>query len=103
MISSNVSTRISQIIHCLWKKENMYRIEAMEEKVLEIISKTLNIPLTDICHDDRLVDIAADSIKLFELLIALESEFGMQVDYSDVADIETVRQIFTYINNLKNS
>lgn len=72
----------------------------MHDKVLGIISRTLGVPQDSIKPEDRLVDLAPDSIKLFELLIAFEKEFDRQVDYREVASIETVAQVFAYIEKL---
>ena len=46
------------------------------EKVKEIISSQLNLPVEKISEDSRLVeDLGADSLDMVELLMAFEDEF----------------------------
>jgi acyl carrier protein len=68
--------------------------------VLEVVSETLNVPRAEVREDSKLIDLAKDSIALFELLIRLESTFGQRVKYKDISHIETVGDIIAYINNL---
>ena len=70
--------------------------------VIKIIAETFNIPYTEIHDDSKLIDIAKDSIALFELLIRLEKTFERRVKYEDIAHIETVGDIVAYVNTLSH-
>ena len=74
----------------------------IEEKVLNIISKNLNIKLEKISLNSKIEDLSKDSIQLFQLIIAFEKEFKHQVQYEDLMQIFTVRDIIDYIDkNIK--
>ena len=72
--------------------------DKIQEKVLEIISKNLKIKLENINLNSKIEDLSKDSIQLFQLLIAFEKEFKRQVQYEDLMQIFTVRDIINYIN-----
>ena len=51
------------------------------EKVQKIISENLNVPLEKVTMDTHLVDdLGADSLDAVELIMALEEEYGIEVD-----------------------
>lgn len=68
--------------------------------VFAVIAETLDIPLAVIRDDSKIVDLANDSIKLFELLIRLENLLGHRVNYESIAHIETVGDVIAYIETL---
>jgi len=70
----------------------------IKEKVFLIISESLGIPVERLSHTDKIGDLAADSIQLFELLIAFEREFEHQVQYEAISNIETIEDIFSYMH-----
>lgn len=72
----------------------------LSDLVIGIIAETLHVPRADIRADSKLIDIAADSIALFELLIAFEKTLGHHVQYDDIAHIETVGDIIAYAETL---
>jgi len=72
----------------------------LHDTVIEIIAETLHVPRADIHDDSKLIDIAKDSIALFELLIRLEGALGRHVQYEEIAHIETVGDIIAYVATL---
>ena len=56
----------------------------MENKALYIISSISIIPLDEIDFDDDLVNLGIDSIKKVEMIIALENEFNIEFDESEL-------------------
>ncbi|MEK7604204.1 MAG: phosphopantetheine-binding protein [Patescibacteria group bacterium] len=68
--------------------------------VLTAIAETLDLPLAVVRDDSKLVDLAEDSIKLFELLIRLENLFSYRVSYEAIVHIETVGDVIAYIETL---
>ena len=72
----------------------------LRDFVVKIISETLGMPSEDVHDDNRLADIAQDSIALFELLIRFESALGRHVQYEEISHIETVGDIVAYARTL---
>ncbi len=68
----------------------------IEQKVISIISEVTHIPSEKITLENKLIDLVSDSIQLFELLITFEKELGEKVSYTDVAQIESVKDIVAY-------
>lgn len=91
---------MSLVIRC-HQSMTINKLNTMENKIIRIISQTLGVAQEEINPSDKLVDLAPDSIKLFELLIALEQSFEHKADYQDVANIETVGQVFAYVRALE--
>jgi len=72
----------------------------IEDKVLKIISKNLNVNKSSIKLRSKIEDLSADSIALFGLIVAFEKEFKHEVAYEDLIRIITVKDIIKYINNV---
>ena len=72
----------------------------MIEKVKELLGKQLNIDPAAIDDDaDILDDLGADSLEVVEMLMTIESEFGLVVPDEDVPELKTVRAVADYIQN----
>ncbi|MBI5405979.1 acyl carrier protein [Candidatus Kaiserbacteria bacterium] len=74
----------------------------LRDTVISLIAGTLKVPAADIRDSSKLADIAPDSIALFELLVRLEKELGRRVEYEEIAHIETVGDVITYVASLPN-
>lgn len=73
----------------------------MLEKMKEIISSQLNIDESDIELTTSFKDdLGADSLDLFELVMALEEEYNCEIPQDDLADIETVEDVIKYLKEL---
>ena len=44
-------------------------------------------------------DLGADSLDLFELVMALEEEYGLEIPAEELTDIETVGDVIEYLRN----
>lgn len=44
-------------------------------------------------------DLGADSLDLFELVMALEEEYGLEIPAEELSDVETVGDIIEYLKN----
>jgi len=77
----------------------MYCME-IRDIIVGIISQTLHVAPTELADDRKLVDLAEDSIALFELLIRFEQALGGHIKYEDIAHIETVGDVIAYANTL---
>lgn len=73
----------------------------IETEVRSIISKTLGVPPDSFSLADPISGLAADSLQLFELLLALEAWYEQSVAYEDLASIVTVGDIVTYVHAKK--
>ena len=70
----------------------------MFEKVKEIIEEKLNVEGMDITEDSKFKeDLNADSLDLFELVMALEDEFGVEIPSEDLEKITTVGAVVEYL------
>lgn len=72
------------------------------EKVQKIISENLNVPLEKVTMDTHLVDdLGADSLDAVELIMALEEEYGIEVDDEAAQNMKCVRDLVNYIEEHK--
>ena len=72
----------------------------MLEKMREIIAEQLNCDGETIGLDTSFKDdLGADSLDLFELVMALEEEYGLEIPAEDLSDVETVGDIIEYLKN----
>ena len=74
----------------------------MLEKMKEIIAEQLGVEEDEITMDTSFKeDLGADSLDLFELTMALEEEFDMEIPSEDLEQLETVQDVVSYIENHK--
>ena len=72
----------------------------MLEKLKEIIADQLNVDADSITAESRFKeDLEADSLDLFELVMALEEEYGCEIPADDVAAMATVEDVVNYLKN----
>ena len=72
----------------------------MLEKMREIIAEQLNCDGETIGLDTSFKDdLGADSLDLFELVMALEEEYGLEIPAEELSDVETVGDIIEYLKN----
>lgn len=72
----------------------------MIEKVKDLLGRQLNLDPASIDDDaDILEDLGADSLEVVEMLMTIESEFGIVVPDDDVPELKTVRAVAEYIQN----
>lgn len=70
----------------------------MLEKIKTIINDQLNIDVDDVTEETSLKDdLGADSLDLFELVMAFEEEFGVEIDQDEIENIDTVGDVIEYI------
>ena len=68
------------------------------EKLKEIIADVLNVEVNDITEDTTFVDdLGADSLDLFEMVMAMEEEFGVEIPSEDLEKIATVNDLEEYL------
>ena len=72
----------------------------MLERVIEIIREQLNLDGVEITEDSSFKDdLGADSLDLFELVMAFEEEYGVEIPSEDLEKISTVGDIVEYMKS----
>ena len=70
----------------------------MFERVKEIIEDPLNLDGVEITEASRFKeDLQADSLDLFELVMAFEDEYGVEIPSEDLEKITTVGSVIEYM------
>lgn len=73
----------------------------MFEKVREIICEKLGVGPSEVTMTTTLKgDLDADSLSLFELVMAFEEEFNLEIEDDQIENIETVGDIISYLENI---
>lgn len=76
-------------------------MDEVEIKVKKIISKQLDVAVTDIRNDMKFVeDLGGDSLDTVEMLLAVEDEFNLNIDEEVAETIETVQMVIDYIKEI---
>ncbi len=74
--------------------------ENIAGKVIQLVADKLAIDPEQIVIESTFTeDLGADSLDVVELLMALEDEFGIQIDEEEAENIETIRDVVAYIEN----
>ena len=77
------------------KKE---RKNQMLEKLIEIVEEQLNVEGKEITEKTNFKeDLGVDSLDLFELVMALEEAYGIEIPSDDLENITTVGAVMDYL------
>ncbi len=69
------------------------------EKLKDIIVEQLDVEEDEVKLEASFNDdLGADSLDLFELVMAIEETFGVEIDNDDLASIKTVQDALNYID-----
>ena len=70
----------------------------MEEKIIGIIAEQLSANEEEINMETSFADdLGADSLDLFELTMALEEEYDIEIPAEELGEIETVNDVVEYL------
>lgn len=70
----------------------------MLDKVREIIAEQLNVDPADITAETSFKDdLGADSLDLFELVMAFEEEYGVEIPAEELENVTTVGAVIEYM------
>ncbi|MCM1495206.1 MAG: acyl carrier protein [Bacteroides sp.] len=73
----------------------------MFDKMKDIISEQLGVDANNIELDTSFKnDLDADSLDLFELVMAIEDAFNVEIPADDVAELDTVEDVIEYLKGL---
>lgn len=74
----------------------------MLDKIKEMVAENLGVDAATITEESSFKDdLGAHSLDLFELVMALEEEFGIEIPTEDLEQIATVGDVIKYINDHK--
>ena len=72
----------------------------MLEKLQEIIAEQLGIDGAEVQPESNFKDdLNADSLDLFEMIMAIEEEFGVEIPSDDLDAIATVQDVMDYLKD----
>lgn len=69
------------------------------ERVKKIITAQLGIGEEEVLKDTSFEDLGIDSLEIFEIVMALEDEFDIEIPNEDVENITTIAEIVEYITS----
>lgn len=70
----------------------------MLEKLIEIVAEQLHVEETEVKPEtDFKTDLRADSLDLFELVMALEEEYDVEIPTEDLEKLTTVQAVLDYL------
>lgn len=70
----------------------------MLEKLIEIVEEQLNVEGKEITEKTNFKeDLGVDSLDLFELVMALEEAYGIEIPSDDLENISTVGAVMDYL------
>lgn len=71
---------------------------SVEERVKKIIVEQLGVKEDEVSNDTSFVnDLGADSLDTVELVMALEEEFGVEIQDDEAEKITTVKEAVDYV------
>ena len=74
----------------------------MLEKIKEMVAESLGVDAGTITEETSFKDdLGADSLHLFELVMALEEEYDVEIPTEDLEQIATVGDVISYIESHK--
>lgn len=72
------------------------------EKLQKVIVEILNVHPSEITPDTTFMeDLGADSLDIFQIVMAIEEEFGIEIAASDAEKVKTVGDALELIKNAK--
>lgn len=72
----------------------------MLEKMKEIIAEQLNVEEAEVNAESKFKeDLGADSLDLFELVMALEEEYSVEIPAEDLEKLLTVQDVMDYLSD----
>ena len=74
----------------------------MLEKIKEIVAESLNADAATLTEETSFKDdLGADSLDLFEMVMAFEEHFGVDIPAEDLEQLKTVGDVMSYVESHK--
>ncbi len=74
--------------------------QATKEKIIAIITSTLNVDKDAVTDQATFESLGADSLDMLEVIMKLEETFGVEIDDDQAESIQTVGQAIESIQKL---
>ena len=72
----------------------------MLEQIKEIVAESLNVEADTLTTDTSFKeDLGADSLDLFELVMALEDEYNIEIPAEELTELTTVGAVMDYLKS----
>ena len=72
----------------------------MLERMKKILAEQLDVEEESINLETRFKeDLEADSLDLFEMIMSIEEEYGMEFPAEDLENLKTVGEVITYLQS----
>ncbi len=71
-----------------------------ESMVLNVIAEQLGVPAANLTPETSFADLNADSLELFQIIVALEEKYEIEFDNDKAESIKTVGDVLEYIKTL---
>ena len=74
----------------------------MLEEIKEVVADSLNTEVENLTPATSFKDdLGADSLDLFEMVMALEDKFGIEIPTDDLEDIATIQDVEDYVKKIQ--
>lgn len=75
-----------------------------KQKVLEVVAEQLGVDIEGLTENTSFKDdLNADSLDLFQIIMSLEEEFGIEIKNEDAEKILTIGDALKYVESKKES
>ena len=75
------------------------KLEEVQERVFEVIAKSLDIDKEKVCVDANFRDdLKADSLDVMELVLDFEEEFGIEIPDDQAEKLNAVGDVITFLS-----
>ena len=71
----------------------------IESEVVAIVKRISRQPVEPRAESDLALDLGFDSMRVFELIAALEDRFDVSIPLNDIETVRTVAQVGEYLRN----
>ncbi len=71
-----------------------------ESLVLSVIAEQVGVPAESLSAETSFADLNADSLELFQIIVALEEKFDIEFDNDRAENIKLVGDVLDYIAEL---
>jgi acyl carrier protein len=72
----------------------------IEAELVSIVRRVSRQPVEPMAESDLALDLGFDSMRVFELIAALEDRFDVSIPLNDIETIRTVAQVGEYLRHL---
>jgi len=70
-------------------------------RIKELVAEQLSVEVTELTQETSLKDdLNADSLDLFQIIMSLEEEYGIEIPTEDTESIHTIGDIEKYLNSI---